>query len=60
MTQGASYRLGQLQGLRIYMQNDGYVQLDGEAWIQPPGIIEIYRSKPGKMLFNDSPDYPCC
>lgn len=60
MTQSATYRLGQIKGLRIYMEMDGYVQLDGEAWIQPQGVIEIFRSKEGKMLFNDNPHYPCC
>eukprot|EP00461_Guttulinopsis_vulgaris_P008033 UN08084 len=59
-TQTAAYRITQLQGLRIYMNDDAYIQLDGEAFIQPQGILEIYRSQSGKMLQNPNADYPKC
>lgn len=36
------------------------MQVDGEAWVQPPGIVEIVHKNRAQMLTRDRVDARCC
>ncbi|NXE15244.1 DGKD kinase, partial [Lophotis ruficrista] len=49
------HRIAQCRGVKITIRGDEGVpvQVDGEAWIQPPGIIKIQHKNRAQMLTRD-------
>ncbi len=57
-----AHRLHQVMGIRFKLRDSMFIQLDGEAWTQDCGVIEIYRAPSVNVLVNAVPDKQgaCC
>lgn len=48
------YRIGQASSIRIALKKKLPMQIDGEPWMQPPGVIEVNRGGQVTLLAADS------
>ncbi len=54
------HRLGQIQGARVAIKSKCFIQLDGEAWAQDEGYVEVVRAPSALMIMNTPRDVAGC